>query len=105
MATGDTIEIRHLHNYRRPSEDDILLAWITRESDTDGLFQWNGSGWTLLLELQGTDLIYDSASCFGKVFWCDGKNHIWYFDADTSTTCEITTSPPVQYLIAFQEHL
>jgi len=105
MATGDALEIKHLHNYRRPGEVDILLAFIRREDDVDGLFQWNGSGWTLLLELEGTDLVYDSVTWLSKVFWCDGKNHIWYLDADEGLTCEVTTSPPVQYLIVFQERL
>src|SRR5690348_10490963 len=105
MATGDPVNIKHLHVYKRPGEDDILLGFITRSGDTDGLFQWNGTSWTLLQELLGTDLIYDSVTWLGKVFWCDGKNHIWYLDADADQICEIETSPPVQYLIVFQEHL
>lgn len=105
MATGDAVAIKHIHVYRRPNEDDILLGFITRESAVDGLFQWNGSGWSLLQELEGTDLVYDSATWIGKVFWCDGKHHIWYLDAYTDIICEIETSPPVQYLIVFQEHL
>ena len=106
MASGDPVNIKHIHVYKRPGEDDILLGFITRETDLDGLFQWNGSGWTLLQELEGTDLIYDSVTWQGKVFWCDGKHHIWYLDADQDgLICEITSSPPVQYLIVFQEHL
>ncbi len=105
MATGDPVAIKHIHVFKKPGEVDILLGWLTRESAVDGLYQWNGTGWTLLLALEGTDLIYDSVTWKSNVFWCDGKNHIWYLDGATDELCEITASPPVQYLIVFQERL
>jgi hypothetical protein len=105
MAAGDPVKIKHIHTYRRPGLDDILLGWITRDSDVDGLFQWNGTGWTLLQELLGTDLVYDSVSWLHKVFWCDGKNNIWCLDAYTDIICEVTQGPVVQYLIVFQDRL
>jgi len=97
--------IKHIHTYRRPGEVDLLLSWQTRTDDTDGLFLWNGTGWTLIWELEGTDLIYDSVTWKSKVFWCDGKHHIWWYDADFDLICEVEESPPVQYLIVFQERL
>jgi hypothetical protein len=97
--------IKHTHTYKRPGETDILLAFITRTADTDGFYQWNGTGWTLLWELEGTDLIYDSATYQGRVYFVDGKNKMWVYDAYEDTVCEIETSPVVQYLIVYQDRL
>jgi hypothetical protein len=98
--------IKHTHKYARPGETDILLGFLTRTADTDGLYQWNGSGWTLLWELEGTDLIYDSATYQGRVYWVDGKHHMWVYDAYEDTVCEIETSPlGLQYLLVYQDRL
>jgi hypothetical protein len=97
--------LKHTHTYKRPGETDILLGFITRTADTDGLYQWNGTGWTLLWELEGTDLIYDSATYQGRVYFVDGKNNMWVYDAYEDTVCEITTGPVAQYIIVYQDRL
>src|SRR5690242_2900575 len=99
------VALKHIHVYRRPGDTDILYGWSTRSGDTDVLVQWNGAGWTEIFTLPGTDLIYDSVTWLSKLFWCDGKNGIWYLDPETNTVCLIDTAPPVQYLIVFQERL
>ena len=99
------LALKHIHVYKRPNEDDILFGWATRSADTDALAQWNGTGWTELFELPGTDLVYDSVTWLNMVFFCDGKNGIWYYDVENNTLCLIDTAPVVQYLIVFQEHL
>jgi len=99
------VALKHIHIYRRPQEADILFGWATRTADTDALVQWNGTGWTELFDLPGTDLIYDSRTWLNMVFFCDGKNGIWYYDVENNSLCLITTAPVVQYLEVFQEHL
>ncbi len=99
------VALKHIHVYKRPGEDDILFGWATRTADTDALAQWNGSGWTELFELPGTDLIYDSRTWLSQLFFCDGKNGIWRYDVETNNLCEIDTAPVVQYLEVYQEHL
>ena len=99
------VALKHIHVYKRPQEDDILFGWATRTADTDALVQWNGSGWTELYSLPGTDLVYDSRTWINMVFFCDGKNGLWYYDVENNTLCLITTAPVVQYLEVFQEHL
>jgi hypothetical protein len=105
MATGDLIALKHIQVFKRPGDTDLLFGWSTREGATDALVQWNGSGWTVIFEQPGTDLIYDSREWISKLFWCDGKNGIWYLDVDSSVICLIDTAPPVQYLEVFQERL
>lgn len=95
-------KIRHIQSVERVNEDDILLSWQTRTADTDALYQWNGTGWTLLQELVGTGLIYDSCVLQNRVYWADGKNPIQVWKPDTDEICEVVDAPVVQYLIVYQ---
>jgi hypothetical protein len=99
------VALKHIHVHKRPGEVDLLFGWSTRSADTDVLVQWNGTSWTELFDLPGTDLIYDSVTWLSKVFFCDGKNGIWYYDVENANVCLIDTAPPVQYLVVFQERL
>ncbi|MFA6082657.1 MAG: hypothetical protein WC773_04615, partial [Patescibacteria group bacterium] len=96
--------IVHIQVLSRAGENDVLLSWQRRTSPTlvDALYQWNGTGWTLLLELPGTGLIYDSCTLQGNVYWADGKNPIRVWKADASEACEVVDAPVVQYLITYQ---
>lgn len=95
-------KIKHIQVVERIGEDDILLSWQTRDAATDALYQWNGTGWTLLLALPGTGLIYDSAVRANFVYWADGKNPIRVWKPDVAETCEVDDAPVVQYLIIYQ---
>lgn len=98
--------IQHCQVVPRIAEEDYIYSWQTRTSDTDALYQWNGSSWTLLKELDGTDLIYDSAVLGEKLYWADGKNPIQVLNIADNTTCTASDDGPVvQYLIAYQERL
>ena len=101
------VALKHIHVYKRPGESDILFGWATQSADTDALVQWNGSGWTVIYDLPGTDLVYDSVTWLNKIFFCDGKNGIWYYDFENANpeVCLIENAPPVQYLIVFQDRL
>jgi len=99
------VALKHIHVYRRAQQADILFGWATRSADTDALFQWNGSGWTEVFELPGTNLIYDARTWLNKIFFCDGKNGLWVYDFEAGTICLIETAPPVQYLLVYQERL
>jgi len=94
--------IIHIQVLSRAGEDDILLSWQHRTSQVDALYQWNGTGWTLLQALQGTSLIYDSCTLQGRVYWADGKNPIQVWKPDSDEICEVTDAPVVQYLVTYQ---
>ncbi len=98
-------ELKYIHTLHRSGEDDVLLGWATRSADTDGFYQWNGTGWTLIWELPGTDLIYDAVTWREKVFFCDGKHKIWVYDRTEGTICTLDNGPVVQYLIVHQDRL
>jgi len=97
--------IVHIQVLSRAGEDDILLSWQHRTSAVDALYQWNGTGWTLLQALTGTGLIYDSCTLQGRVYWADGKNPIQVWKPDSDEICEVTDAPVVQYLITYQERI
>lgn len=94
--------IKHIQVVKRPLQDDILLSWQSRTATTDGFYQWNGTGWTLLQGLIGTDLIYDSTILQNRVYWADGKNPIQVWKPDIDEICEVTDAPVVQYLLTYQ---
>lgn len=99
-------QIKYIHNYKRDGNADILLAFMTRDAGaTDALYQWNGTGWTEIWQLPGTNLRYDAVNWRDKVFFCDGKNGIWVYDALTNVMCKIQNAPVVQYLIVHQDRL
>jgi hypothetical protein len=94
--------IKHIQVVKRLAQTDILLSWQTRDATTDALYQWNGTGWTLLVALPGTGLIYDSTILQNKVYWADGKNPIQVWKPDIDETCEVVDAPVVQYLVTYQ---
>jgi hypothetical protein len=99
-------KIKHNFVLKRPGEEDRLYSWQTRAADTDGFFQWNGSTWTLLQELEGTDLKYDACSMQGNVYFVDGKHQIIKYDPDGNEICvPDPVAPVVQYIINYQERL
>jgi len=94
--------IVHIQVLSRAGEDDVLLSWQRRTSSVDALYQWNGTGWTLLQSLLGTGLIYDSCTLQGRVYWADGKNPIQVWKPDSDEICEVVDAPVVQYLVTYQ---
>ena len=47
------VALKHIQVFKRPGDVDILYGWSTRDTDTDVLVQWNGSGWTEIFNLPG----------------------------------------------------
>jgi len=77
---------------------------MTRLSDTDALYEWYGSppSWNLVMELPGTDLIYDTVTWQERLHIADGKNPI--IRLDENVDC-FQYAPVVQYLVVFQDRL
>ena len=101
-------KIKYLHTLHRTGLDDVLYGWLTRDGDTDAFYQWNGTGWTLLWALPGTDLIYSAVTWFERIFFTDGKHKIWTYDPTPgiNEVCLLSeTGPIVQYLIVHQNRL
>lgn len=97
--------ILRLHTLRRVGKDDVLFAVISRDGDTDAIYQWYGvptPSWQLVYELPGTNLIYDSVTWQERVHLADGKNPILRFGDELDCFDE---SPVVQYLAVFQDRL
>ena len=94
--------IVHIQVVSRAGEDDVLLSWQHRTAAVDALYQWNGTGWTLLQGLLGTGLIYDSCTLQGRCYWADGKNPIQVWKPDSDEICEVVDAPVVQYLVTYQ---
>ena len=101
-------KIKYIHTLHRTGLPDALYGWLTRDGDTDGFYQWNGTGWTLLWGLPGTDLIYDAVTWRENIYFTDGKHKIWTYDPTPgiNEVCLLEeTGPIVQYLIVHQNRL
>jgi hypothetical protein len=98
-------ELKFIHTFHDPGNDDTIFAWATRTADTDVFAQWNGTGWTEIWDLPATGATYDAVTWLGKIFFCDGKTGIWAYDYNEGSICLITDAPVVQYLIVHQDRL
>jgi len=101
-------KLKYMHTLHRTGSPDVLYGWLTRDGDTDAFYQWNGTGWTLLWALPGTDLIYDAVTWNEHIYFTDGKNPIWTYDPTPgiNEVCSLSAfGPIVQYLIVHQNRL
>lgn len=96
--------LKHIHVLSRTGEDDILLGWATRDTDTDGLYKWGATGWILIYNLPGTDLIYDSVTWRERLYWVDGKNALGIYDGLGFCT-PVPEAPIGQYIRVHQDRL
>ena len=99
-------KIKHIHVMSQVGVADILLAFATRDGGaTDALYQWVPSlGWSLILALPGTDLIYDSVTWRNRLYWVDGKNAMQIYDG--SGFCTTPPQAPVaQFIVVYQGRL
>lgn len=100
-------QIKHIHVLRQVGTNDLVFSFQTRTADTDAIFQWDGDSWVEIYELPGTDLIYDTCSFMGRMYWADGKNPISVIKPDEDEVCEVAEGdgPVVQYLVGYQERI
>lgn len=96
--------IKRLHTLRRVGKADVLFGILTRLGDTDALYEWYGDppSWQLVMELEGTDLIYDTVTWQERLHIADGKHPIIRLDEDVDC---FQYAPVVQYLAVFQDRL
>ncbi len=104
MSLGPPPCLKRIHVLHRVGKPDVLFGILTRAGDTDALYAWYGSppSWHLVLELLGTDLIYDTVTWQERLHIADGKNPI--IRLDEQTDC-FQFAPVVQYLVVFQDRL
>ena len=98
--------IKHLHVLRQVGASDALLAFATRDGGlTDALYQWVPStGWSLIKELPGTGLIYDSVTWRNRLYWVDGKNSLGIYDG-TGFCASPPQAPVGQFIVVYQGRL
>ena len=97
--------LKHIHVLSRAGQADILLGWATRDGGaTDGLYKWSITGWTLILSLPGTDLIYDSVTWRERLYWVDGKNALGIYDG-LGFCSPVAEAPIGQYIRVHQDRL
>lgn len=104
MSLGAAPCLKRLHCLRRVGKSDVLFGILTRVANTDALYEWYGSppSWHFVLDLPGTDLIYDTVTWQERLHIADGKNPILRLDENVDC---FNNAPVVQYLVVFQDRL